>query len=191
MMPSSGLVGTGKVSTASDADRTCRHCGIAFASKNELHRHIRSEHQASAPSAAWQGNTQAMAWPSMIHSVASAEPSSETTCRSCLISFPSKNALHRHIRSGHQANAGGSAIQPGHAWNSSPGFGSGMMNNSLSMGSLGSVNQVSPMGVSTFGTSGGFDQQALIPLHLQMHLNQVCLADLLFSFSVPSAAWYE
>jgi hypothetical protein len=46
--PPHGKPGTHKTSQGSEGEKTCRHCGTVFPSKNALHRHIRSEHQASA-----------------------------------------------------------------------------------------------------------------------------------------------
>jgi len=98
----------------------------------------------------------------------SSEGDGNRTCRNCNIVFPSKNALHRHIRTDHQASASANSSvkvsRPGISGGAMEG-GFGIMGVNMGMG--GQLSVGGPMGMV-----GGMDQH-ILPLHVKMQLLQV------------------
>jgi len=91
------------------------------------------------------------------------------TCRNCNIVFPSKNALHRHIRIDHQASASASStvkVSRQAIAGGAVGGGFGIMGVNMGMGG-GQLSLGGPMGMG-----GGMDQH-ILPLHMKMQLQQV------------------
>lgn len=87
------------------------------------------------------------------------------TCRNCGVVFPSKNALHRHIRTNHQASA--SKEKSRGMMGGAFGGGLGMMGGGMGMG-VGGVGVVPtlPLGI------GGIDQH-MLPSHVKIKFHQV------------------